>query len=178
MPILLAPSVAPDAMSAQGVGALVRLTGLKIGRILLGDQRTDTNPWPLDPTEIKAIITNWDMVERVLAQIEPSLSDDTYIWSSGDHHDELTINGIAIQQDCRSRDQGQSQERHGFSYVLDFYRANRLSVRETPLAIQLGDVTIRSRLLALRLAGQVNTNLVPFSLTFIGAPPPRARKLR
>lgn len=172
MPFIFAPSVAPTAETAQGVASLVRLRGIRVGRIQLGAV-DDPKRWSDDPVTMMAIITNWTLIERVLAQVEPSLSDDVYVWTSGDAQDELSLEGVAVQATCQNPIDANS--RHGFSKVLDFYRLNRLSNRDTPIIIQIGDVTIRSRLLMVRFTGQPNTNLVTFSLTFIGAPPTRRK---
>lgn len=173
MPILLSPTLGDHKFeTSHGVAQVIYLKGLDIGRIRLGAVG-DKLRWPDNAaTEFKAILTNWQLVERVLAQIEPSLDDDVYIWSLGDAHDDLTIEGLAVQMTCSPQD----QSKHGFEHVLEFYRKNRLSARDTSLVIQLGGVTIESRLLAIRLTGQPNSNLVGFSMSFAGAPPERVRK--
>lgn len=80
----------------------------------------------------KAIVTGISVRQQENLLFSHTLGDFIYIYVFGERIGEIVITGLAFIDDCR--DDGAT----GAAGVLQYYRANRVSSRPTPISVQIG----------------------------------------
>ena len=99
-------------------------------------------------SEGKAImISGVDNKQMVDSQFQTSMERDIYAYVFGDHMGEILIHGRAYFP-CTTRDQSGSGK-SGFNDLMDIYSRNRMSKRETPIQLTIGDRTTSGYLTAM-----------------------------
>lgn len=80
------------------------------------------------------IVTQAAVSQQGNYQFLHTLQDMIYVYVFGDRISELQVSGIAFAATCWGRQSGMAD-------VLDFYRDNRISQRESPVKIRFGERT-------------------------------------
>jgi hypothetical protein len=85
----------------------------------------------------RSIITRVTVSHQGNFQFLHTLGNDVYIYSFGDRVGSLTISGLAMANACG----GGLDQQHGAELILGWYNANRLSSRQAPVRVTLGQKT-------------------------------------
>ena len=86
----------------------------------------------------KAIITRVTVAHQGNYQFLHTMGGDVYIYVFGDRIGSLTLSGLGFttnDSDCASGG------KHGFEYLLDYYKENRVANRKKPVEVTVGKST-------------------------------------
>lgn len=81
----------------------------------------------------KSLITRITLAQDVNAQFLHTLGGDIFVYVFGDRVGQMTISGVCAARTCRNND-----GTHGFEKMIQWYKANRLSSRKTPVTALIG----------------------------------------
>ena len=88
-----------------------------------------------------SIITGMTLAQQANVQFLHTLGGLVYIYVFGDRIGQLGLSGISFAIPCGSRDDDAGPN-HGAGKMLAWYRANRVSTRQTPVTITIGQEVI------------------------------------
>jgi hypothetical protein len=119
----------------QPIGAVALVRGSRIAHFSL----LETDP---KITSTKAIITGFAWQDGVNVQFTHTMGDDIYMNIFGNRMGTLTINGVAFASVARAGivgcDSPPTVRAHGIISVIDWYRENRVSTKQSSIKVTVG----------------------------------------
>lgn len=110
---------------------------------------------------LKGVVTSIGIQQQSNFQFLHTLRNLIYVYVFGERIADLTVGGTVFLSPCGTA--GQT----GWKLMYDFYEANRISRRETPVDVVIGGIPFRAFLVGLGLSANDPANVVgQFSLSF------------
>lgn len=99
--------------------------------------------------EHKSIITRIGIAAAGNYQFLHTIGNDVYVYVFGDRMGQIQLHGISFQGDCTGGGGGfagttptatfpAASGKHGFEMLYDWYKANRVAVRLSPVTVTIG----------------------------------------
>lgn len=120
----------------------------------------------------KSMFTALSLTEQVNAQLQHTLGRRLHVNTFGDRVGQLTLGGVSFYDRCPQAAGENLPRGHGIVRVINFYRSNRLSSRNTPLKLTLQpDLVLRCLLVSMRTQTlSVDQHTYQFLLTMAAVP--------